>query len=127
LKSRGITGLVLLQTLESRLDNVVYRLGYAASRPQARLLVNHGHFTVNGRLSDIPSMTLKAGDNVAVREGSKETTYFKELAPFAENRNTPSWLGRDLNTLSGNVLRMPERAEIEGSLNEQLIVESYSR
>jgi small subunit ribosomal protein S4 len=127
LKSRGITGLVLLQTLESRLDNVVYRLGYAASRPQARLLVNHGHFTVNGRLSDIPSMTLKAGDNVAVREGSKETTYFKELAPFAENRNTPSWLGRDLNTLSGNVLRMPERAEIEGSLNEQLIVEYYSR
>jgi small subunit ribosomal protein S4 len=72
-------------------------------------------------------MTLKAGDNVAVREASKETTFFKELAPFAENRNTPSWLGRDLNTLSGNVLRMPERAEIEGSLNEQLIVEYYSR
>jgi small subunit ribosomal protein S4 len=127
LKSRGITGLVLLQTLESRLDNIVYRLGYAASRSQARLLVTHGHFTVNGRRTDVPSMTLKIGDVVAVRDGSRETKFFKELPPFAENRNTPSWLGRDLNALSGSILRLPERAEIEGSLNEQLIVEYYSR
>jgi len=127
LKARGITGLMLLQILESRLDNVIYRLGYAASRSQARLLVTHGHFTVNGRRTDIPSMTLRVGDNVAVREGSLSTKFFQELPPFAENRNTPGWLGRDLKTLSGNMLRLPERAEIEGSLNEQLIVEYYSR
>jgi small subunit ribosomal protein S4 len=127
LKARGVTGLVLLQTLESRLDNVIYRLGYASSRAHARLLVTHGHFTVNGRRTDIPSMTLKAGDVVAVRDGSLESKYFKELPPFAETRATPAWLGRDLKGLSGNVLRLPERAEIEGSLNEQLIVEYYSR
>lgn len=127
LKARGVTGLVLLQTLESRLDNVIYRLGYAASRAQARLLVTHGHFTVNGRRTDVPSMTLKTGDVVAVRDGSRDIKFFKELPPFAESRNTPAWLARDLNTLSGNVLRLPERAEIEGSLNEQLIVEYYSR
>lgn len=127
LKSRGITGLMLLQILESRLDNVVYRLGYAASRAQARLLVTHGHFIVNGRRSDIPSMTLKTGDTVAVREGSHGTKFFQELPPFAENRNTPAWLGRDIKNLSGSVLRLPERVEIEGSLNEQLIVEYYSR
>lgn len=127
LKVRGMPGLVLLQTLESRLDNIIYRLGYAASRAQARLLVTHGHFTVNGRRTDVPSMTLRVGDTVAVREGSRQVKYFKELPPFAENRNTPSWLGRDLNSLAGSVLRMPERAEIEGSLNEQLIVEYYSR
>jgi len=127
LKARGITGLMLLQILESRLDNVIYRLGYAASRAQARLLVTHGHFTVNGRRTDVPSMTLDAGDVVAVREGSLASTYFKELGSLAEVRNTPSWLERDLKKLSGNVLRLPERAEIDGNLNEQLIVEYYSR
>ncbi len=127
LKARGITGLMLLQILESRLDNVVYRLGYAASRSQARLLVTHGHFLVNGRRTDVPSMTLKIGDVVAVREGSIKAKFFQELPSFAENRNTPSWLGRDLKGLSGSVLRLPERSEIEGSLNEQLIVEYYSR
>ncbi len=127
LKARGITGLVLLQTLESRLDNVIYRLGFAASRAQARLLVTHGHFTVNGRRTDVPSMTLRAGDVVAVREGSRQTTYFKELEAFAEGRTVPAWLERDLKNLSGSVLRLPERAEIDGNLNEQLIVEYYSR
>jgi small subunit ribosomal protein S4 len=127
LKARGITGLMLLQILESRLDNVVYRLGYASSRAQARLLVTHGHFTVNGRRTDVPSMTLKVGDTIAVREGSQEAKYFKELAPFAENRTTPAWLNRDIKVLTGNILRLPERVEIEGSLNEQLIVEYYSR
>src|SRR5512139_192119 len=78
LKARGITGLMLLQILESRLDNVIFRLGYASSRAQARLLVTHGHFTVNGRRTDVPSMNLVAGDVVAVREGSRDTTYFKE-------------------------------------------------
>ncbi len=125
--ARGITGLMLLQILESRLDNVVFRLGLASSRAQARLLVTHGHFTVNGRRTDVPSMNLTIGDVVAVREGSRAATYFKELEPVAEIRNAPVWLSRDLKTLSGNVIRMPERAEIDGNLNEQLIVEYYSR
>ncbi len=127
LKARGITGLMLLQILESRLDNVVFRLGYASSRSQARLLVTHGHFTVNGRRTDIPSMTLKVGDEIAVRDGSRDATYFKDLPPVAETRNTPAWLQRDINKLSGNVLRLPERVEIDGNLSEQLIVEYYSR
>jgi len=127
LKARGITGLMLLQILESRLDNVVFRLGYASSRAQARLLVTHGHFTVNGRRTDVPSMTVKVGDVIAVRDGSHDSTYFKELPPVAETRNIPAWLERDLNKLSGSILRLPERVEIDGNLNEQLIVEYYSR
>ena len=126
-KRRGLTGFNLLQILESRLDNVVFRLGFATSRAQARLLVTHGHFTVNGRRTDIPSMQVNAGDTVQVREGSRETTYFKELVDLAEKRNFPSWLTRDLKSLTGTVQRLPERAEIDGNLNEQLIVEFYSR
>jgi small subunit ribosomal protein S4 len=126
-KHRGLTGLNLLQILESRLDNVVFRLGFASSRAQARLLVTHGHFTVNGRRTDVPSMAVGGGDVVQVREGSRDTTYFKELADLAEKRNIPAWLGRDLKTLTGTVQRLPERAEIDGNLNEQLIVEFYSR
>ncbi|MBI3163186.1 MAG: 30S ribosomal protein S4 [Chloroflexi bacterium] len=124
---RGLTGLNLLQILESRLDNVVFRLGFASSRAQARVLVTHGHFTVNGRRTDVPSMLLSGGDVVAVREGSGKLTYFKELNAFAEKRNSPAWLSRDLKAMSGSVARMPERAEIDGSLDEQLIVEYYSR
>src|SRR5512136_3092264 len=120
LKARGITGLMLLQILEARLDNVIFRLGYASSRAQARLLVTHGHFTVNGRRTDVPSMTLKAGDQIAVREGSRDATYFKDLAATAEARNTPAWLNRDINNLAGSIGRLPERAEIDGNLNEQL-------
>ncbi len=126
-RRRGLTGLNLLQILESRLDNVVYRLGFASSRAQARLLVTHGHFNVNGRRTDIPSMLLRPGDVVEVREGSHKRPYFKELAAVAESRSVPEWLSRDLNTLSGTVLRLPERAEIDGNLEEQLIVEYYSR
>ncbi len=124
---RGLTGLNLLQILETRLDNIVYRLGYAVNRAQARELVAHGHFEVNTRRSDVPSMLLKPGDQVNVRDGSKETTYFKELKDFAENRTVPTWVERDLKGLSGRVLRLPERAEVDGNLNEQLIVEYYSR
>jgi len=127
IQARGITGLMLLQILESRIDNVVFRLGFASSRAQARLLVTHGHFTVNGRRSDVPSMNLSVGDVITVREGSRDATYFKELAPLAEARNAPAWLSRDVKTLSGSVTRMPERPEIDGNLNEQLIVEYYSR
>ena len=127
LKRRGLTGLNLLQILESRLDNVIYRLGFASSRAQARLLVTHGHFTVNGRRTDVPSMLLKDGDVIAIREGSQSLPYFKELNAFAESRTTPEWLSRDITSLTGAVQRLPERVEIDGSLNEQLIVEYYSR
>jgi small subunit ribosomal protein S4 len=124
---RGLTGLNLLQILESRLDNVVFRLGFADSRAQARLLVTHGHFTVNGRRSDVPSMLISQGDVVAVREGSRGRTYFKDLSAVAEDRTVPAWLSRDLRGLSGSVIRMPERSEIDSNLQEQLIVEYYSR
>jgi small subunit ribosomal protein S4 len=126
-KRKGLTGLNLLQILESRLDNVIYRLGFASSRAQARLLVTHGHFVVNGRRTDIPSMLLGQGDVVAVREGSRGSTYFKELGDLVEKRNMPSWLARDVKQLSGSVQRLPERPEIDANLNEQLIVEYYSR
>jgi small subunit ribosomal protein S4 len=126
-KGRGLTGLNLLQILESRLDNVVYRLGFASSRPQARLLVTHGHFTVNGRRTDVPSMLLRDGDKVAVRDGSRGLEYFKVLSELADARTSPSWLDRDAKQLSGAIQRLPERTEIDGSLNEQLIVEYYSR
>ena len=127
LQRRGLTGLNLLQILESRLDNVVYRLGYASSRAQARLMVTHGHFVVNERRTDVPSMLLNDGDVVAVREGSVGLEYFKGLGEQADSRTSPSWLSKDTNQLSGAVQRLPERAEIDGSLNEQLIVEYYSR
>jgi small subunit ribosomal protein S4 len=127
IRRRGLTGLNLLQILESRLDNVIFRLGFASSRPQARLLVTHGHFTVNGRRTDVPSMLLSAGDQITVREGSSKLSYFKDLSTDVEKRNAPAWLGRDLKQMSGTVARMPERAEIDGSLDEQLIVEYYSR
>lgn len=127
LQRRGLTGLNLLQILESRLDNVVYRLGFADSRAQARLLVTHGHFLVNGRRTDVPSMLLSPNDVVMVREESRRRPYFKDIAAIAEERNVPAWLSRDLRTLSGSVLRLPERGEIDGNLSEQLIVEYYSR
>jgi small subunit ribosomal protein S4 len=127
LKRRGLTGLNLLQILESRLDNVVYRLGYADSRAQARLLVTHGHFVVNGHRTDVPSMLMSPGDEIVVREGSRKRTYFKGLADMAEQKTPPDWLSRDLRSLSGKVVRLPERIEIDGNLSEQLIVEYYSR
>lgn len=127
LKRRGMTGLNLLQILESRLDNVVYRLGYADSRAAARQLVTHGHFTVNGRRTDVPSMLVSSGDVVAVRSGSRKHTYFKDLSALAETRNVPNWLSRDLKDLAGTMIRLPERQEIDANLAEQLIVEYYSR
>lgn len=127
LKRRGLTGLNLLQILESRLDNVIYRMGFASSRAQARLLVTHGHFVVNSRRTDVPSMLISEGDVIGIREGSQGLTYFKELGDLAEARTAPSWLDRDIKKMSATVLRLPERAEIDGSLNEQLIVEYYSR
>lgn len=124
---RGLTGLNLLQILESRLDNVVYRLGFASSRAEARTLVTHGHFMVNGLRTDVPSMLLKEGDQITVRAGSDGLTYFKNLPELAEKRSSPSWLNRDIKQMTGSVARMPERPEIEGTLSEQLIIEYYSR
>jgi small subunit ribosomal protein S4 len=124
---RGMAGLNLLQIVELRLDNVVYRMGLAVNRGQARQLVTHGHFMVNGVRTDIPSMILKPGDNIALHETSRTSTFFRELPDYSEPRNCAIWLERDVKTLSGRVLRLPERSEIDGNLNEQLIVEYYSR
>ncbi|MBI3763925.1 MAG: 30S ribosomal protein S4 [Chloroflexi bacterium] len=127
LRRRGLTGLNLLQILETRLDNVIFRLGYASSRAQARLLVTHGHFNVNGRRTDVPSYVLKPGDEVTVREGSRGREYFRQLVAAGEDRPAPSWLSRDFGTLSGQLVGLPPRHEIDAKLNEQLIVEFYSR
>lgn len=127
LKKRGLTGENLLQMLERRLDNVVYRLNFAESRAQGRQLVTHGHFVVNGRRTDIPSMLVEPGDLIQVREGSLKRAYFKQLKDVAETRSAPLWLERDLNTLSATVKQNPTRGDIDANLNEQLIVEFYSR
>ncbi len=127
LRRRGVTGENLLQMLERRLDNIVYRLGFAESRPHARALVSHGHFSVNGRRTDVPSMIVRPGDNISVRDGSRTRAYFKDLAAAAETRTVPRWLERDLKALAGKVVQNPERTDIDANLHEQLIVEFYSR
>jgi small subunit ribosomal protein S4 len=110
-----------------RLDNVVYRMGLASSRAAARQMVSHGHFMVNGRRTDIPSMLLKIGDEISVREASRNNTMIKALPDLSEGRPCAIWLARDLKALNGRVLRIPERGEIDGNLDEQLIIEYYSR
>lgn len=126
-QQRGLTGVNLLRMLERRLDNVVYRMGMAESRQQARMLVTHGHFNVNGRRTDIPSMLVETGDLIEVREGSRKRPYFKEVGDVAEAKTAPPWIERDVKDLSGKIAKMPERADIDANLNEQLIVEYYSR
>jgi small subunit ribosomal protein S4 len=128
-RTRGQTGGTLLQLMERRLDNVVYRLGFADSRKQARQLVRHGHFNVNGRKTNIPSFVVSAGDEVAVRENRRSRTYFKDLdaSGILRKKAVPEWLSLDPAALGGRVLRLPERAELDLSINEQLIVEFYSR
>jgi len=126
-RSKGLTGAMLLQILESRLDNVVYRMGLAESRALARQLVQHGHFDVNGQRTDTPSKLVKTGDIVSVHESSRNVSYFKMLAKVEDRPATPQWLSVDLAGLSGRVLHLPSREEIDLSLNEQLIVEYYSR
>lgn len=125
---RGLTGENLLQLLECRLDNVVYRMGFAGSRAQARHLVTHGHFDVNGRRTDIPSMIVREGDEITVREGSRKRTFFQEhINDIAEARPVPHWLERDLEGLKGRIVQLPTRQDVDGNFNEQLIVEYYSR
>jgi len=123
----GLTGSNLLILLESRLDNVVYRMGMADSRPQARQLVNHGHILLNGRKTDVPSALVSAGDTISIRTQSSQKTYFKTLRQEIDNRRVPSWLTIDVNSLTGTVVNLATREDIDVSLNEQLIVEYYSR
>jgi small subunit ribosomal protein S4 len=127
LRTRGVTGQALLQILESRLDNVVFRMGFASNRAHARNLVTHGHFNVNGRRTDVPSMLLQPGDVLEVRVGSQKRPYFRDLKAADDAPATPNWLVSDRGSLSGKLMRLPERAEIDAKLNEQLIVEYYSR
>lgn len=126
-KKTGVTGEALLQRLESRLDNVVYRAGLAKSRAQARQIVNHGHVLVNGRGSSIPSMAVRAGDVLAIRERSREDQLFKDLQTWAKSQSVPRWLQTDPDSFSIRVLQLPTRDQIETQVNDQLIVEHYSR
>jgi small subunit ribosomal protein S4 len=123
----GLTGENLLALLESRLDNVVYRLGFADSRTQARQLVQHGHFFVNGHRTNIPSYIISLRDVIALREASRKRTYFKERAKRLDEGAVPGWLSLDVKALTARVLSQPSRDDIDTTLNEQLIVEYYSR
>ena len=128
-RMKGVTGANLLQVLERRLDNVVYRLGFADSRSQARQLVVHGHFVVNGRKTDIPSFNVKTGDTITVRPESRTRTYFKDLdaTGILRKKNVPQWLSLEAGEMIGRILRMPDRGEMDLAVNEQLVVELYSR
>jgi len=123
----GKTSDNMLQELEMRLDNVVYRLGFGDSRAQARQLVSHGHFQLNGRKTDIPSAILKPGDEVAVRENKRNTEYFKTRALLLSQKGVPAWLRLDPNALSGRILALPTRQELELPFDEALVVEFYQR
>ena len=124
---KGITGENLLQILESRLDNVIYRLGYGSSRAQARQLVNHGIFAVNGKRVDIPSYLVKPGDVISVREIKKDTAIIKINSEANAARPVPAWLERDVENLSGKVIRLAAREDIDLAIEEHLIVELYSK
>ena len=126
-RRKGNTGANLLFILECRLDNVVYRLGYASTRREARQLVNHGHYTVNGKRVNIPSYTVNVGDVIAVCENSCSTTRFKKMKEDDAFVAAPKWLERDKNTLSGKVIALPARDDIDFEIAENLIVELYSK
>ncbi len=123
---RGMTGENLLILIERRLDNVVYRMGFAPSRAMARQLVNHGHFTLNGRNVDIPSIIVKPGDVIAVRETKKDKEYWKQTKEI-KNPTVPKWLDYDNTTLTGKVLALPQREDVDIDVKEHLIVELYSK
>jgi small subunit ribosomal protein S4 len=123
----GVTGEALLQSLETRLDNVVFRLGFASSRAQARQLVNHGHFAVNGVPTNVASYALKPGDRVEVRESRRGREAFKVVKETLRSHQAPDWLSLDAAKLSGTVASVPRRDQMPLDLNEQLVVEFYSR
>ncbi len=126
-KRPGRTSENLLQILEMRLDNLVYRLGFADSRAQARQLVNHGHFAVNGRKTDIPSFIAKPNDVITVRERSKSLEYFKTRSELLTNKGVPVWLSLDIAGLTGRVMSLPTRTDLELPFEEQMVVEYYQR
>ncbi len=126
-RQAGVTGQNLLRLLESRLDNVVYRLGFAKSRDEARQVVRHGHITVNGRRVDIPSYRIRKGDTIAVAEKSRDLLLIKTALISSEKIEVPGWLEVDIERLAGKVLSLPERDQIDAPVREQLIVELYSK
>ena len=126
-KKEGMTGENLLILLERRLDNAVYRMGMASSRKEARQLVLHGHFTLNGKKATIPSIQIKPGDVIAVKESSREKAKLKELAESAASAVKPKWIEFTESTLSAKIVAMPAREDIDFEINEQLIVELYSK
>ena len=126
-KLPGITGETLLVLLERRLDNVVFRLGFADSRPQARQLVLHGHILLNGKRLDIPSALVKEGDTISWREGSKKTEYYKVLAENIEAKNVLSWLTLDRQNMVGQVITLPTPDQVDAKFDGKAVVEYYSR
>jgi small subunit ribosomal protein S4 len=126
-RHKGVTGAMLLQQLERRLDNVVYRLGFAQSRRQARQLVRHGHVAVNGKKVNIPSYQVSAGQEISIREGSKELTVLELAKEYASHGTMPNWLEVDRDNYKAKVLSLPKREDIQLPVNEQLIVELYSK
>ena len=126
-RASGVTGDLLIQQLERRLDNVAYRLGFAISRRQARQIVRHGHVEVNGRKVNIPSFQVGVGDEIKIREGSKKLTVLETSTEFASHQVAPRWLQVDHANLSGKVLALPKREDVNLPVNEQLIVELYSK
>ncbi len=126
-KKAGVTGENLLRICESRLDNVVYLLGWASSRNEGRQLVTHGHFKVNGKRVDIPSYLLKAGDVISIKEKSQDSEKFKAVLESNSGRPVPTWLERDNDALTGKVINLPDREQIEAPVEEHLIVEFYSK
>src|SRR3569832_1328292 len=125
--SKGVTGELLLQQLERRLDNVVYRLGFAVARRQARQLVSHGHVAVNGRKVNIPSYQVNAGDEIVIRENSKKLVVLEMAKDFASHQTTPNWLEIDRDNYKRRVLALPLRGDINLPINEQLFVELYCK
>ena len=126
-RAAGVTGELLIQQLERRLDNVAFRLGFAISRRQARQVVRHGHVSVNGRKVNIPSYQVNAGDEIAIREGAKKLLIVEQGAQNAAQSPLPTWLEMNFETLTGRVLSLPKRKDINLPINEQLIVELYSK
>jgi small subunit ribosomal protein S4 len=126
-RQTGITGENLLVLLERRLDNVVYRLGFADSRPQARQLVRHGHIMLNGRKANIPSALVKEGDTITWREGSRQTEYFKQLSQEIEAKTVLNWLSLDRATLTGQILSLPTPDQVDARFDGKAVIEYYSR
>jgi small subunit ribosomal protein S4 len=126
-RAQGVTGELLLQQLERRLDNIVYRLGFGVSRRQARQLVRHGHVFVDGRKVNIPSYQVSVGEEVAIKESSNKLTVLEQAKEFAAHQNAPTWLSIDRDNYKGRIVSLPKRDEIQQPVNEQLIVELYSK